>query len=156
MDSTAVYETARSLGSIPLWATMKINKKCSICKEDKPFDSFHKDKKSKDGHFGYCKPCRKNNDAKYYRTSNKQEISYARRHKMRAIITRYKRFKGCCNCNEGHPCCLDFHHLRDKLFVIALASDYGWTVVKEEIRKCVVICANCHRKLHAGIIRIGK
>lgn len=26
--------------------------------------------------------------------------------------------------------------------------------VEEEINKCIILCANCHRKLHAGIIKL--
>lgn len=28
---------------------------------------------------------------------------------------------------------------------------YGLARIKEEIVKCDVLCANCHRKLHAGV-----
>ena len=49
---------------------------------------------------------------------------------------------------------LDFHHLdpASKEFDIAMAmnDEWTWEAVLAEIRKCVCLCANCHRKVHAG------
>ena len=28
---------------------------------------------------------------------------------------------------------------------------YRWDIVKEELDKCELVCANCHRELHEGI-----
>ena len=45
--------------------------------------------------------------------------------------------------------CLDFHHLRDKEFNIANEiKNLSIDNLKKEIDKCIVLCANCHRKLH--------
>lgn len=61
----------------------------------------------------------------------------------------------CSYCDETEPDCLDFHH-RDptqKSFTIGQAHTVrGLTmdVLKSEVLKCDVLCANCHRKLHAG------
>ena len=41
-------------------------KKCSKCREMKPLNEFHKEKKSKDGLQGYCKPCRHKDGKKQY------------------------------------------------------------------------------------------
>lgn len=51
---------------------------------------------------------------------------------------------------------LDFHHLNpsEKDLEVSLLTRYSTKRVKDEIRKCVVLCANCHRKLHAGIISL--
>ena len=59
--------------------------------------------------------------------------------------------KGCLACKENDPCCLDFHHLEDKNFSIgyAIAERFKWEKIENEIKKCVVLCSNCHRKLHA-------
>jgi hypothetical protein len=46
----------------------------------------------------------------------------------------------------------DFHHLdpSKKDFSIAkLLSGRTWTKIAEELKKCVMICANCHRIRHA-------
>ena len=48
---------------------------------------------------------------------------------------------------------LEFHHLRDKMFAIGHYSSLPfWSreLVFEEIAKCVLLCSNCHRKLHFG------
>ena len=56
---------------------------------------------------------------------------------------------GCCMCGEKDVACLDFHHLRDKSAEIAkLIENDNLTQIKIEINKCIVLCANCHRKLH--------
>ena len=41
---------------------------------------------------------------------------------------------------------LEFDHLRDKRFSIGSALPYrNWKSILEEIEKCEVVCANCHR-----------
>lgn len=46
---------------------------------------------------------------------------------------------------------LDFHHLdpSQKDFTISNRNvDWDWEVVKQEVDKCILLCANCHRELH--------
>jgi hypothetical protein len=73
--------------------------------------------------------------------------------KMQKFANDYKLEKGCCRCPENDPVCLDFHHEdpEKKDIAVAIAVNRGWGQkrIQKEIDKCVVICANCHRKLHA-------
>ena len=67
-----------------------------------------------------------------------------------------KQFK-CSRCPENDSACLDFHHLnpKDKQYTLGTAvTNLGLSEAKvwEEISKCEVLCANCHRKEH----RYGK
>lgn len=64
---------------------------------------------------------------------------------------------GCYFCPEKYYACLDFHHLRDKVDTIGNMTkqkQYTLEDVQAEIKKCIVICSNCHRKLHNGIIHL--
>lgn len=64
---------------------------------------------------------------------------------------------GCIFCNESRPNCLDFQHIdpSTKRFGIATkALIPSLELLLEEIEKCIVICANCHRLLHAGELQI--
>lgn len=70
--------------------------------------------------------------------------------------TRYKRLqkvsemknKPCMDCGNSYPSeCMDFDHVRGEKVnsisnLIALAS---WQDVLDEIAKCELVCANCHR-----------
>jgi hypothetical protein len=59
----------------------------------------------------------------------------------------------CSRCGESDPACLDLHHRdpRTKDRTLARAVQLKWSPAKlrAEIEKCDVLCANCHRKLHA-------
>ena len=63
----------------------------------------------------------------------------------------------CCRCGEDHPACLDFHHKDSskKIIEVSKAVRNGWSLdkIKREIKKCIILCANCHRKLHYKIAR---
>ncbi|MFQ5713725.1 MAG: hypothetical protein ACE5GU_06815 [Candidatus Scalinduaceae bacterium] len=80
------------------------------------------------------------------------EAVYKRRKKVRQMAIEYKGSE-CEKC--GYNQCtdaLEFHHLSNlgKEFGI---SEYGhtrsWKKVKAELDKCMILCANCHRELHA-------
>ena len=57
----------------------------------------------------------------------------------------------CYDCGGKFPiCCYDFHHINplDKKFEIAPRLDGNFDTIMEEAKKCVMICANCHRVRH--------
>lgn len=51
-----------------------------------------------------------------------------------------------CGYND-HPAALDFDHRPDTVKVrdIKSGQQLGWDALIEEIAKCDVVCANCHR-----------
>lgn len=59
----------------------------------------------------------------------------------------------CSECGENRSACLDFHHIdrSTKSYTIAhmITRKFSWEKILEEIDKCIVLCANCHRVLHA-------
>ena len=53
--------------------------------------------------------------------------------------------------DEWPTACFDFHHLEDKekelsKLIHSWSSKYG--LIIQELKKCIVLCSNCHRKLH--------
>lgn len=76
-----------------------------------------------------------------------------RRVEKKAWVDAYKAEHPCVKCGEADPVCLDFHHIdpTQKKFLIALAvARASLKRIQEEIAKCEILCANCHRKLHAA------
>jgi 5-methylcytosine-specific restriction endonuclease McrA len=74
-----------------------------------------------------------------------------RRKKMRQMAIDYK--GGVCSrCNYSKcPEALEFHHISDKAFgVSANGITRSWTKTQIELDKCILLCANCHRELHAS------
>lgn len=63
----------------------------------------------------------------------------------------YKKRHKCSKCGVTDYRVLEFHHLHNKEFSIAVAfhyAHYGFERLKKEVEKCIVLCANCHRILH--------
>lgn len=89
----------------------------------------------------------------YYKNrESEKERTKERTEKLKKWFKNYKRKLKCKECGEGHPACLDFHHKQDKdVGVTELVSRYNTSKdrILEEIEKCEVLCANCHRKRHA-------
>lgn len=59
-------------------------------------------------------------------------------------------------CNDA----LEFHHINplEKEFGLGAVrgSILSWAKIVEEAKKCVLLCSNCHREIHAGIIDLPK
>lgn len=74
---------------------------------------------------------------------------------LRDKCNQIKHNKGCFYCPETEPVCLDFHH-KDKQtkkqnISVMIGSHWSWDKIQTEMDKCIIVCSNCHRKLHAGI-----
>jgi len=80
-------------------------------------------------------------DQDYYK-KNKDKIQKSNKKyklKIRRWFQKYKKTLECRQCKENHPACLEFHHVR---------KNKDNERIMKEINKCVVLCANCHRKIH--------
>lgn len=134
-------------------------KVCSRCKFEKPVKAFYKTKRAKDGLQPACKNCmsisynqsRKKDQARY------QEVARVRNNKNTEQIREWKSQRGCKVCGETYAMCLELHHLDpdEKEFNPSEGSAKSWDNFLKEAAKCVVLCANCHRKVHGGIIDIN-
>jgi hypothetical protein len=73
-----------------------------------------------------------------------------RRKAGKAFLISLKKSKQCIVCGENDIECLDFHHLGNKDLDLSQAVRDGWSQERmlSEVQKCVVMCANCHLKLH--------
>ncbi len=77
-----------------------------------------------------------------------------RRRKIKSMAIEYKGGR-CQLCGyDVYPGALDLHHLdpSTKEFGIG-AKGYtrSWEKVKKELDKCILVCANCHREVEAGV-----
>lgn len=74
-----------------------------------------------------------------------------RRYKIKLMSIEYKG-GGCEKC--GYNKCagaLEFHHINsdEKDFSIGMKGyTRSWELVKKELDKCMLLCANCHREIH--------
>jgi hypothetical protein len=85
-----------------------------------------------------------------------KRLDEARRTKGKALVHAAKS-GGCLFCGEKELVCLDLHHLNpsEKDFELSGSGLMRTEAdIIAEVAKCVVLCANCHRKLHAGILSL--
>ena len=127
----------------------KTELKCRICHITKPISEYHKDKRNRLGIVSLCKPCANQ------KTKENQTPAYRRQYrlKQKQRLLDYKKALWCQHCGEADWRCLDFHHLdrSQKKFSIGAQECRSFKSILNEIAKCVVLCANCHRKEHERI-----
>jgi len=80
------------------------------------------------------------------RYREKYKLQY---HRRKYWIDKLKTVQGCAECGyNAHPAALDFDHINpdDKEFLIPrYLARSSLTRLFKEIRKCRILCANCHR-----------
>lgn len=121
---------------------------CARCLEWKAADQFHL---SRTGQFSYCRDCRNEYDRRYYAERGRP----ARRARQRAAIDAARAWMA--GLKEGIPCAdcggtfpvyvMHWDHLPgyEKLDEISsMVANRSREVVLEELKKCELVCANCH------------
>lgn len=126
---------------------------CNKCTTNKSVDDFHKNPTRKDGVQTMCKECRKVYHRKHYEKNIDKYKQNAKKNRISIInfINRYKQFIGCKSCSEKRFWILEFHHRNkeEKLNNINTLRYFGsLRLVKEEMRKCDILCGNCHKDFH--------
>lgn len=131
-----------------------MKKKCSNCKEEKGLEEFNKNKARKDGHNTFCKICSTKNSRTYYKINGERHRKHViekkreRLKKTRAFILSVLCSSNCKDCGNTDRRVLEFDHVRGKKrkdVSKLLAEGFNIEHLKEEIEKCDVVCANCHR-----------
>lgn len=124
-------------------------KTCGKCKQLKNFSSFRKSNKN-DGYQHWCTPCFRIYDKERYRSTDKTRKNLNRkqiRYRQRTMLKEIKEKFGCIDCGNKDHRVLDFDHVRGEkhLEVSLMIGSYSDKKILEEIEKCDIRCANCHR-----------
>jgi len=131
-------------------------RKCSkCCKTKKNSEFFFKNKKKGILH-SYCKDCKRELDRKSYLENyngRKEKIRLNSRKQMiraKKFVQDFKKANPCVQCGEKRWYVLDFHHKGGKENEIPVLVRRGVSLrkLKTEMKKCEILCANCHRELH--------
>jgi transposase len=88
----------------------------------------------------------------YHLGSGQKEKTHKRTRDLRSINTKrlreLKENVGCVDCKEMYPhYVLEFDHLPqyEKLGIVTnIARRHSWEKALEEVKKCDIVCANCH------------
>jgi predicted HNH restriction endonuclease len=101
----------------------------------------------------------KKSDSRTY-ADRKDYLKAAVKRRRRVVRKKAVAYKGgrCEICGYSKcPEALEFHHADSSLKDFGVSEKgytRSWERVREEIQKCVLVCANCHREIHAGIAAI--
>lgn len=126
---------------------------CSKCNKEKNENDFYLKNTQTGKRQGVCKNCKLEEGKEHYK-KNKSKYIFKAIQSNKKILEWYRNYKStlkCSRCEENHPSTLDFHHLdpsQKENTVFNILQSKGRLRAIEEIKKCIVLCSNCHRKLH--------
>jgi hypothetical protein len=117
---------------------------CKVCKQEKFIEAFphagNGNKTNQSKHRRYkCQPCY-------------QSAKNVRKTEIRQWFDEYKKQQQCLDCGIKDYRVFEFHHLGDDIKEGNLGDVVrdGWSRerISKELKKCVCLCANCHRIRH--------
>lgn len=134
-------------------------KRCTKCGDEKTLDDFPWKSKTNNIKNNMCKVCYREYGNKYYKQVDREKQINRATANVKKVVDQYRDWKSqqhCLVCGEDSPECLDLHHLDPSVKDLnpSAAKFYGRKKLNEEIKKCVIVCANCHRKIHSKRINL--
>lgn len=121
---------------------------CAMCLEWKPMSDYHN---SVTGQFTYCRDCRRAYDRRYYAERGREaRLARRRRHRdaERRWMAELKAGVACADCGGTFPIYVmhwdhlpEFHKVGE---ISSMVSSRKREEIMEELKKCELVCANCH------------
>ena len=112
---------------------------CTKCGKELPIDQFNWRDKKAGTRRSECKYC--------HSSFMKQKYQ-----EKRQTIEVLKSECSCAKCGDTRGYVLDYHHIdptqKEEKISRMISNNYTLDKVKQEIDKCIVLCANCHREFH--------
>lgn len=134
-------------------------KKCSKCGFIKKSNDFYRRKTGlRSGeYYEKCKDCYKIRGRNYYHLNKDRQLELAKKRKQKYIKERIEflkniKNKACYDCGIKYPALvMDFDHRGDQKKISSVSNlVFGkmskFDTIQQEIEKCDLVCANCHRQ----------
>jgi hypothetical protein len=128
-------------------------KRCRRCRVTKPLSDFALNKLSADGHNDRCRACFRD----IYQLDREARLEQMARRRLpareaaRQWVADYLREHPCTDCGTTDVRVLEFDHRPDEVKRWAISrmigGAYNVETIADEVARCDVRCANCHRKM---------
>jgi hypothetical protein len=123
---------------------------CSKCGTGRPLTDYNFKNRSRGLRHSYCRDCGKELTRRHYRQNKRQYLDRnLRAYARRRDFVRSVKSRPCADCGIQYPYyVMDFDHRDGELKMYELNSVVRMTMrdIIDEIGKCDVVCANCHRE----------
>ena len=127
---------------------------CRLCQSEKNITEFAWKSIIKKTKQSYCKECQKIRSRIHYKNNKQKYIEKARKrnqkilNKIQRYVWSYLSKHPCVDCGETDIVVLEFDHEQNKHYNIfeLIKERRNLKKVKNEIKKCMIRCANCHRR----------
>ena len=114
-------------------------KVCTKCGRELSIDQFNFRDKKKGTRRSECKECHSAYMKQKYQDKKNE-------------VQKLKSQCSCAKCGDSRGYVLDFHHLdptqKENNIARMISNRYELDRVYDEIKKCIVLCSNCHREFH--------
>jgi len=117
-------------------SNIKTCRQCGVQGEEDTF-TFAGSVKGKKYYRNLCKPC-------FHKNKREQRAETAAR------FNEFKKTLKCERCDNDDHRVLEFHHRNpnEKEHHVSEMMFYSWEKIQAEVKKCMPLCANCHRIVH--------
>lgn len=128
-------------------------RQCARCKKHKKLSLYSWKNRNKGWKNSLCKPCHADYRREHYQDHKQKYIQKAKKWNkqqtkiLQKLILEYLQSHSCVDCGVTDIRVLDFDHRKEKFMGVSqmVRNCYSIEAVKQEIEKCDVRCANCHR-----------
>lgn len=127
-------------------------KTCNKCSQEKSLDDFRWRNKDRGIKQSYCAECRKVMDRERFKTPDRRKKIYETKKRLQEskkdLVWSFLVGASCVDCGNDNPVVLEFDHIESNKYMeisLMMRNLHADSSIIEEIEKCEIVCANCHR-----------